>query len=100
MSSRMIKNSMENQSEKLIALYNDLSKLQAEGKEAEAKKLLEERFLELPEDVQGELLARMYMNALVEKVEREDALALVQEKGLEALDALELLKKKIESGSK
>ncbi len=85
-------------SEKLIALYNELAQLQREGKIAEGQKLLQERFADLPEDVQGELLARLYMNSLVEKVEREDAIALAQEKGLEALDALEILKARIESG--
>lgn len=83
-------------SQQLIQLYNELAQLQREGKIAEGQKLLQERFAELPEDVQGELLARLYLNSLVEKVEQEDALALVQEKGLEALDALEVLKRKIE----
>jgi hypothetical protein len=91
---------MENKSEVLIALYNDLAQLQGEGKEQEAQSLLSERFAQLPEDVQGELLARLYLNALAEKVERENAIALVQEKGLATLEALDVLKKKIEEGNK
>jgi hypothetical protein len=91
---------MENKSEILIALYNDLAALQREGKQIEAQTLLKERFVQLPEDVQGELLARLYMNSLVEKVEREDAVGFVQEKGLEAFDALDILKKEIEGGNR
>ena len=91
-----MKNSMtENKTEILISFYNQLAKLQGEGKESEMQTLLQERFTQLPEDVQGELLARLYLNSLVEKVEQEDAIGLVQEKGLEALDALEILRKKI-----
>ncbi len=80
----------------LIDLYNELARLQREGKRDEAQKLLSERFAQLPEDVQGELLANMYVNALQERVAQEDALAEVIGKGIEALDALDVVKKKIE----
>jgi TRCF domain len=87
---------MPQQNQQLIDLYNELARLQREGKLDEAKKFLAERFAQLPEDVQGELLATMYVNALQERVAQEDALAEVITKGIETLDALDALKKKIE----
>lgn len=92
-------NDMENKLDILINFYNELAQLQRDGKEGEAEMLLQERFTQLPEDVQGELLARMYFNSLAERIVQEDAIAEVQEKGLEALDALDVLKKKIEEGN-
>jgi hypothetical protein len=86
-------------SEQLVHLYNDLAALQRDGKAAEAQALLQERFAQLPEDVQGELLAHLYLNSLTQKIEREDSVAIAQAKGLEALDALDILKKKIGEGS-
>lgn len=87
------------QNQALIDLYNELARLQREGKQDEARTLLQASFTRLPEDVQGELLANMYVNALQERVAQEDALAEVITKGVETLDALDALKKKIEGGT-
>ena len=80
----------------LLQLYNELVAL-AETSTEDAQKLIQERFAELPEDVQGELLARMYFKALEDTVEQVQVLGHVQEKGLEALEQMEVLKKKLES---
>ena len=86
--------------ELLSALYNDAAKLVEEGKENEAQELLKKRFAELPEDVQGEIMARMYLNSLADRVERENAVAKVQERGLAALDALDVIQKELEKTKK
>jgi len=78
--------------QQLIDLYNELARLNREGKDAEAQKLLADTFPKLPEDVQGELLANMYVTALEERVAQEDALADVIKRGIETLDQLDALK--------
>jgi len=85
------------QNQQLIDLYNEIARLEREGKGDEAKKLFAETFSRLPEDVQGELLANMYVGALEERVAQEDALADVIEKGIKALDELDSLQKEVEN---
>ena len=81
----------------LQKFYEQLSTLAEQGDEAQAQELLGKRFSELPEDMQAELLTRLYFNALEEQGRDADAVAQLQEKGLAALDALEIMKKNLES---
>ena len=85
--------------ETLLKFYEELSALAEQRNEAQAQELIAKRFSELPENVQAELLARLYFNALEEQGIDADAVAEMQEKGLAALDALEILKKNLESKS-
>lgn len=79
----------EDSSNKLRELFKELTRLQGEGKEEEAKQLLSERFDALPDETKGELLAHLYIQALDEKVAREDTIADIQLRGMQALDQLE-----------
>ena len=89
---------MQPRIEILTGLYNELLTLQGAGKDNEVRAFMENRFTQLPEDVQGELLARLYLQSLATRIAGEDAVAETQVKGLAMLDALEVLKKKIEEG--
>lgn len=82
--------------EALLNFYNELTTLVQVGDDAKVQEAVAKRFGELPEDVQGELLTRMYLKGMQEKVEESDTLAAIQEEGLAALETLEILKKKIE----
>lgn len=83
--------------EALLSLYNEISALTESGDEKGASELIGKRFAELPEDIQGELTTRLYFKALEEQVDEADAMAELQEKGLDAVDALALLKEKLEA---
>ena len=89
------------QHDKLQELQEKLEKLYEQGDEAGAQTLIGEEFPKLPEEVQGELLARMYFKTLGDQNRQAEILAQVQEKALDALDALdvteEALKKKADS---
>jgi hypothetical protein len=81
--------------QELLNFYTQLSDLSAAGKEQEAAELIGKRFSELPQDVQGEILTRMYARALEEQTEEIGTIADIQEKGLAVLDSLEILKKEL-----
>lgn len=83
--------------QQLEALYKQLVELSNAGDEAGAQKLIKERFAELPEDLQGEILARMYFANVQREIEDVETLASVQERALSSLDMLEALKKKLEA---
>lgn len=76
---------MDDTQKQLMDFYNDLSQVSASGDEAKVEEFMKERFTKLPEDMQGELLARMYLESVAQKVEGEDALAAVQERALQVL---------------
>jgi hypothetical protein len=86
--------------ETLLNFYNELTALTGAGKNEDAQKMIQKRFAELPEDVQAELLTHMYFRALEERVEETQMLGHIQEKGLEELKELEILKKKLDKGRK
>jgi hypothetical protein len=85
------------QYETLLAFYNDLSVLVDAGDDAQAETLIQSRLAELPEDVRGELMTRVYFEALGRRAEEVHAVAVLQEKGLVAIEILEALKKKLEA---
>ena len=80
----------------LLRFYEELSTLAEQGKEAQAQELIGKRFAELPEDMQAELLTRLYFQALEEEGRDADAMAEIQEKGLDALETLQIIKKNLE----
>lgn len=77
--------------DQLEAFYAQLLALSEKGDEAGAQGLIGKEFPKLPEDVQGELLARMYFKSLQDENERASVIAQVQEKGLELLDTLDAM---------
>lgn len=83
--------------EALLDVYEKLSQLAQANDEAGAKKLLRERFAELPEDVQAQILTRLYFSALDRQNEEAITLAQIQENALSALEALEILQQKLEA---
>ena len=85
--------------ETLLDFYNDLKAVVEEGDEQKTQAMLAERFAQLPEDMQGELLMRLYFSAIDEEAKQANAIADFQTKGLDALDALDALKQQIEGGS-
>ena len=86
--------------EALLNFYNELSALAEAGDEKKAQDLMREKFTQLPEDVQGEIIARLYFKAAEDEVTEAQAIAEIQEKGLVALDTLEILKKGLEGKGK
>jgi uncharacterized protein involved in exopolysaccharide biosynthesis len=75
----------------LEMLYAKLRALHEKGDETEAQKLIGKEFPNLPEDVQGEILARLYFSTLQEQTAQAATIAAVQEKGLEVLDTLDAM---------
>ena len=73
----------------LTALYDEVVKLQNAGKDREAAELLKQKFFELPEEAQGELLSRMYAQAMIQKISDEDMVAEIQAEALDTLDELD-----------
>ena len=84
----------------LQALYTKLQALSEKGDEAAAQELIGKEFSKLPEDVQGELLARVYFKSLQEENERAPVIAQIQEKGLELLDTLDAMEAILKDGGK
>ncbi len=78
--------------------YTALASFAQTGDEAGAKKYLEENFKNLPEDVQGEMLTRLYFEGLKDEADEVKILGEVQEKGLHLAQMLEALQKATERG--
>ena len=77
----------------LEALYANLQALYEKGDEEAAQKLIGEEFPKLSEEIQGEILNRMYFKTLEDQNEQAAILADVQKKGIETLDALDAMEK-------
>lgn len=82
--------------EQLQTFYSDLASLVDAGKQHEAQRLVEKRFNELPEALQGEILGRFYFASLKEHVAQEETINHIQKNGVNMLELLESLKKAIE----
>lgn len=82
--------------QQLTELYEKITRLQAEGKDAEAEHMLLEHLKQLPESLQTEIMLEIYTDSL----EREAAgLALkreIQEEGLAAAKVLRAIQKKLQ----
>jgi len=83
--------------ESLVNFYNELSAFAEKGDEQGAQKFLEKNFPVLPEELQGELLTRLYFNTLQEETERLQMLADIQQKTLDVIDALEAQKREADA---
>ena len=88
---------MENDT--LLNLYNQVLAASNAGDDPRAQILLKDGFAQLSEDVQGEIITHLYFQSIQEEVQEAEAIADVQGRALAVLDALEILKKKIEEGS-
>jgi len=84
----------------LEVFYTKLEALYRKEDEAAAQKLIAEEFPKLPEEVQGEILARMYFKGLEEQNRQAATVAQIQEKGLEVLDALDAMEAVLKSRRK
>ena len=85
--------------ETLLDFYNDLNVLLDAGDDVQAEALIHSRLAQLPEDMRGEILTRVYFESLGRRAEEIHAVAVLQEKGLVAIEMLEALKKKLEENA-
>ena len=92
--------STEMTTEELSAFYDNLSRLVAEGDEDEAQEYLEHHIQRLPEELKNEILGTMFLKALVDEAKETEAIARIQEEGMTAIKALEVLKKELETEEK
>ena len=84
----------------LEVFYTKLEALYRKGDEATAQQLIAEEFPKMSEEVQGEILARMYFKGLDEQNRQAETVARIQEKGLEVLDALDAMEAVLKSRRK
>ena len=73
-------------------IHDELVAQLARGNENGAMDYLRSRFKELPEAVQGEILAELYINAMNEESARIETIGKIQEQGIAALKVLDALK--------
>ncbi|OGJ56594.1 hypothetical protein A2635_00575 [Candidatus Peribacteria bacterium RIFCSPHIGHO2_01_FULL_51_9] len=79
-------------------LYDQITdRLQAHD-EAGALTALKARFMELPENLQGEIMVLMLEDAVLQRDRAEEAQIKMLEEGVAAIKALEALKAKLEKG--
>ncbi|RJQ35494.1 hypothetical protein C4556_00125 [Candidatus Parcubacteria bacterium] len=78
--------------EELDAFREKLVELTENGSEGEVREYVEHYYPRLPEEERRALL----FNTLFDAIREEHAISEIQEKGLEAADSLEQLKRKIE----
>ncbi len=78
--------------------YNQLVELYNAGKEADAQALLQQHFAELPEETQGQILAMLYANVVVEEGEQAEVVNAIRENGAQALENLANMEKNGQSG--
>ena len=86
--------------EELSAFYDNLAPLIARGEEDEAREYLEHHIQLLPEELKNEILGTMFLKALVDEAKETEAIARIQEEGMTAIKALEVLKKELETEEK
>ncbi len=79
----------------LVEIHNALAQRLATGDERGAEEILRERFLELPEKVQGVILGRAYTEAVQDEIWRTEIATDILKKGVAAMEVLELLKKEL-----
>ncbi len=75
----------------IAEIHNTLVGLVAKGDEAGALAFLRSHFLELPAAIQGEILTSLYVEALTDEADRIEAIGKIQEAGVAAIKALEIL---------
>lgn len=79
-----------------IDLYKKLLEFSARGDEAGAQEYIAKHFSELPEDVQGEIMTRLYFSAVEDELEEKRGIMQMQKEGIDAIRVLEMLKKQLE----
>jgi hypothetical protein len=77
---------------KLGEMHDELVAQLARGNESGAMDYLRSRFKDLPEEMQGEILAELYIDAMNEESARIETIGKIQEQGIAALKVLEMLK--------
>jgi predicted transcriptional regulator YheO len=77
---------------KLENVHEKLNALLSKGEVEEARKYFAEVIETLPEDVRGELITRMFVDALETSSQEKKDIAQLQKEGLETIKKLENLK--------
>ena len=81
--------------QQLAEIYSKLLALSDAGDRVGAQAFLKEKFDRLPDDVQADIMTRMYFAVARQEADETDVLAQVQEKGLEVVEALRAVQKKL-----
>lgn len=80
-----------------IDMYQKLLEFSDTGDSVGAQKYIGKHFSKLPEDVQGEILTRLYLEGVQGELEETKGIMEMQKQGLDALRVLEMLKKQIQA---
>lgn len=86
-----------NESE-LAAMYAEAARLQAEGKEDEAKALLIKELPRMPEELQTEIMLEMFTDSLEREVAGQQLAHQIQEDGLAAAKVLTEIEERLKEG--
>ena len=86
--------------ETILNLYKQLLELAEKGDETKTAEVMAQRFAELPEDMQGEILTRLYFKSLEERAEEIETIPELQERTMEVIGELEIQQKKLEDEGK
>jgi len=81
--------------ERVTEVYETYVGLLQKGKEDAAKAYLEENLSKLPEDLRDKIIALMLNQSLIDEARELETIHTIQEAGLEAVEKLEELKKKL-----
>ncbi len=77
----------------LTEMYNKLVDLSKTGDDVALKDFIQKEFKRLPDDVQRELITKLYFKSSEEEVEEARVLAQVQERAMEGIEAVEEAKR-------
>ena len=81
--------------DEIVAFYNEIVELSNQGKEKEVQHLLATKFSQLPEDMQGEVLATLYANSTIKEAENNQIATEIREQAYAALDELDSMEKEV-----
>ncbi len=79
----------------LVEIHNTLLEHLARGDEDGAEKILRERFLELPEQMQGQILGSLYIESAKQQIERAERATEIRKELVAAITILEMVKKEL-----
>lgn len=91
--------STELNAEELAVIHDTLAELAGAGKEAEVRAYLKEQLPRLPENMQKEIMARSYFDALVEEADTIEKISAIQKEGLAVIDVLEKALMELQKGN-
>ena len=83
--------------DELVAFHDNLSELLVEGREDDAREYVGQHVHRFPEEIRGEIMAEMFLQAIVDEANEIETIADFQKEGALALRDLASLKKKLEA---